>query len=203
MVSISETISTGMTIHGICRQMFPLTPCTPNIGMKAIIVVNTPKAATLITSQVPRGAARWAGSPASIRSFTRSPTTIASSVTIPSTRMKANSEIMLIEMSPCGSAIRAPAKAIGIPSATWKASAGRRNSARAMYTRMKPWKPSPNKSLMRPSSSTDSSFQISRSTPFGTWAVFSATNSRTSPATRSVSSSPVRKMLSTIAGWPS
>jgi hypothetical protein len=37
----------------------------------------------------------------------------------------------------------------------------------------------------------------------GTWACFSATNSRTSFARRRVSSLPVRKMFRTIAGWPS
>ncbi len=70
-----------------------------------------------------------------------SPTMMASSTTMPSTRMKANSEIRLIDTSSVGISARAPRKEIGIPSDTQAASRSRRNSASTSATSAKPARP--------------------------------------------------------------
>ena len=119
-------------------MILPVTPDTNSIGVNAAIVVSTPKITGTMTSYVPRIAALV---PLPVRVcvlWMFSPTTIASSTTMPSTRMNANSDIMLIETSNTGISAIEPRKDTGMPSVTHSASRRRRNSASTTNTIAKP-----------------------------------------------------------------
>ena len=51
--SMVESRSVGMTTSGMFRQIFPPTPWTISIGVKAVTVTSTPKITTIATSLVP------------------------------------------------------------------------------------------------------------------------------------------------------
>ena len=104
-----------------------------------------------------------------------SPTMIASSTTIPSTRMKANSESMFIDMPSSGSTHSAPMKEIGIPIVTQKARRKRRKSASTRKTRSSPWMPFLSKRDRRLCRITVRSELIVSSVPAGIETCFSAT----------------------------
>ena len=67
-----------------------------------------------------------------------SPTTIASSTTIPRTKMKVNKDIILIDTSNKGSNQNPPMKDIGMPSETQAANFGFKNKARTIRTSPRP-----------------------------------------------------------------
>ena len=68
-----------------------------------------------------------------------SPVTMASSTTMPSTRMKANRLMMLMVTPSQGSRASAPAKVMGMPTHTQTATEKRRNRASSTNTSRPPW----------------------------------------------------------------
>ena len=67
-----------------------------------------------------------------------SPTTIASSTTMPSTMINANSVIMLTDTPSVGISISAPMNEIGMPIVTQKATRSSRNRPRQIMTSARP-----------------------------------------------------------------
>ena len=63
-----ENAKVGITTSGMFGQIFPLTPLRPSMGVKATIVVSTPKTTTVPTSLVPFHAATLGCSPLWMRS---------------------------------------------------------------------------------------------------------------------------------------
>ena len=96
-----------------------------------------------------------------------SPTTTASSTTIPSTSIKVKREIIFIETSKRGRSQKPPIKEIGIPKETQAASLGLRNKAKTIKTRTKPKYAFSVKSSIRPRKITDSSFMVVKDIPGG------------------------------------
>ena len=76
--------------------------------------------------------------PLSLHKKTFSPTIIASSTTIPNTKIKVNRDNMLIETSKIGINQKPPMKEIGIPNDTQKANFGFKKIARIITTRNSP-----------------------------------------------------------------
>ena len=114
--------------------------CPPNskIGKNAAMVVRTPKITGTETSIVPSIAASSFENPFTSKAWIRSPTTIASSTIIPSTRIKPITVSELIVSPTEGNRARAPAIAIGIPAATQIASLNLKNKVRINNTNSKP-----------------------------------------------------------------
>ena len=163
------------------------------------------------------------GVPRSWWAWMFSPIRMASSTTIPSTTMKANSEIMLIDTSSDGISQNVPRNEIGMPRLTQKAKRKRRNNASTMNTRQNPVTPFRIIKSRRPARYTESSCHVVRWIPSGKrWAeslmcrctiseisiAFSSptrktfTNAQRSPLkydSRSFSSNPSM----TVVTWPS
>ena len=136
--------------------------------------------------------------------MTASPTTIASSTTMPSTSKNANSEIRLMLTSRAGITIAAPRNATGIPIATHSASRNCKNNASSTSTINPPCIALVTSKSMRPRRITDSSRHVVIFTPCGSSALPSpATNSRTRCVIASASCSPMRNTLSKAVGSPS
>ena len=114
--------------------------CPPNrrIGKKAAIVVKTPKMTGTDTSIVPSIAASSLEKPFTSKAWIRSPTTIASSTMIPSTKIKPITVSELMVSPTEGKRDSAPAIAMGIPAATQIASLNRKNKARITSTSINP-----------------------------------------------------------------
>ena len=104
-----------------------------------------------------------------------SPTTIASSTTIPSTRMKANSDITLIVTSTYGSRASAPMNETAMPTDTQRASRSFRNRASTRNTSRRPSRPLSSSTRSRSCSGTVSSSQVVIDRPGGSVADRSAT----------------------------
>ena len=155
-----EKNSVGIMISGITRQIFPFQPGTNNIGAKAAIVVRTPKITGMATRCVPSTAPRTPGKPACWRAKMLSPTTIASSTTIPSTRMNENSEIIFTDTSKIGIIAIAPRNEIGIPIVTHIASRNRKKRASTTKTRNSPLRALRNSRSMRPLRNSELSCQV-------------------------------------------
>ena len=156
--SISEKISTTIVTTGMILHTFPKAPSTNIIGEKVTIVVKTANITGFATWYAPSNAASGPLSPLFLNICMFSPTTIASSTTIPSTRMKVNSEIILMETSKIGRSQNPPINEIGMPNETQPASFGLRNKASTTSTNDKPRAAfSTNKSIL-PLRITDSSF---------------------------------------------
>ena len=83
-------------------------------------------------------AASLGDNPLSLHKKTFSPTIIASSTTIPRTRINVNNDNILIERSTAGIKRKPPINDIGIPSETQNASFGLRNIAKINTTSTKP-----------------------------------------------------------------
>ena len=119
----------------------PVTPLIIRIGPKAATLVRIVARTGLPTWRTPSIAASRGEQPSSIRRKTFSPTTMASSTTMPSTTMKANIVIMFM-VTPAELAIsRPPRKATGMPSAVTSATRRLRKSTREISTRRPPTRP--------------------------------------------------------------
>jgi len=127
-----------MTTIGTWPMNLPIIPSICDRGRKAKTVVSTAMITGTATSRVPSMAAAVRLMPRSRRVKTFSPTTIASSTTMPSTTMKANIEIMFSEAPQAGMIQNPPMKEIGMPMATQKARRGCRKRARQMKTSTRP-----------------------------------------------------------------
>ena len=104
-----------------------------------------------------------------------SPTTMASSTTIPSTRTNANSEIMLTETPKAGISAMAPRNESGIPRLTQKASRSSRKSASATNTSTNPVAPLRSMRVRRSFSPSASLSQMVIETPSGSRACVRST----------------------------
>ena len=138
--STSENNSTGITINGICANKGPRSPPIINKGMKAATVVKTPKVTGTAISCVPLIAASVALSLSLSFEKIFSPVTMASSTTIPSTRIKANRLTRLKVTPSTGISANAPRKLMGIPMDTHTATEKRRNSVSSRKIKIPPWK---------------------------------------------------------------
>ena len=138
--STSEKIRHSTTTQAIEPQIGACAPPTINIGTKAAIVVNTPKVAGIATFLAPAITASTDLPRFSISLYALSPMIMASSTTMPSTRIKPNKLIMLIETLNIGSGniAMAPRKHTGIPTITQKAIRNSRNKVRASNTKNAP-----------------------------------------------------------------
>ena len=104
-----------------------------------------------------------------------SPTMMASSTTIPSTRMNANSEMTFTETSSPGIRAIAPRNEIGIPRLTQKARRSSRNSVSTTKTRMNPVAPLRSMSVRRSFSTSAWSCQSVIEMPSGSRALARST----------------------------
>ena len=94
--SISEKSRHGITMSGMVRKNLPIMPGTNISGMKAATVVSTAKITGVAISRAPSMDPRRPSPCRSWWAWMFSPTMMASSTTMPSTRMKANSDMKLI-----------------------------------------------------------------------------------------------------------
>ena len=129
-----ETAKITITTTGKGHQNFPVSPGISKRGIKAIIVVAILKITGRETSLVPAIAASIGLSPFLRYSYTFSPTTMASSTTIPSTTRNPNMEIMLILTPTSGRKMIPPIKEIVIPIMTQKARRYSRNRVKMIRT---------------------------------------------------------------------
>ena len=139
--STRETSSTEIRMIESGRIMAPMGPGSSRSGAKAPTVVRTAKIRGRLTRCTPRIAAATPGVPFCRSACTFSATTMASSTTMPTARMNANSEIVLMDTSKARAPARAPRKEMPIPAATHTASRISRNSASAVRTSSSPRAP--------------------------------------------------------------
>ena len=92
---------------------------------------------------------------------------MASSTTMPNTIMKPNRLMILALTSKVGISIRPPAKEIGMPRTTQKASERRRNIPRSIKTKILPCKRFQKRVEIRPRKLTESSSHVCSVTPSG------------------------------------
>ena len=110
--------STTITTMGTEPRICPNVPVTKSRGAKAAMVVSTPMVTGPKTPRTPLSVEAAPGPPFSCSVMMFSPTTTASSTTIPSTMIRANSEIMLMLTPKGAKKSKAPRKEIGTPMAT-------------------------------------------------------------------------------------
>ena len=123
-----------------------------------------------------------------------SPTTIASSTTIPMARMKAKSDIRLIDTPSADITAKVPTKDTAIPTATQKASRISRKSVSASSTSASPRNPFLTSRPRRDCRISASLFQISSCVPAGSDGITSSSRWRSTASTISRTfSSAVRK----------
>ena len=136
--SIRDIARTVMTTTGTIPRIWPNIPVTNSSGANAAIVVKTPITTGPMTPLTPRKAPTTPRCPASCSVMMFSPTTTASSTTIPSTMIRANRETMLILTPRKSKNRKAPRKEIGTPMATQIASRRSSITTRNRNTSAKP-----------------------------------------------------------------
>ena len=127
-----------MTMTGMTTMNLPMFPSTKARGRKAATEVRMVKTTGLPTSRVPSTAACTRPFPSSRWEKMFSPTTTASSTTMPRARMKAKRESMLIDTSKGSMSRKLPRKEMGMPIITQKARRMSRNRLRQTKTRASP-----------------------------------------------------------------
>ena len=132
-----------------------------------------------------------------------SPTTMASSTTMPSTTMKAKREIRLIVTSKVGISRMAPRKETGIPRATQPASLRRRKRARTRNTSTNPVRPLRSSRESRSRRILLSSCQVVSRMPSGSRGWVSSTYCFTRSEMARALWSPTRNTFTMTAGSPS
>ena len=127
-----------------------------------------------------------------------------SSTSIPSTRIKPNTDMTLMETGRPSALIasRAPSMEKGTPSITQNASDRSRNSARVISTSNAPCTALVSRSSIRPLSDTLRSDQATNSTPGGNSARLRSTNWRNCAVIASTSCSPTRSTSRVRLGLP-
>ena len=141
---------TAITTSGIARMIWPMMSEMTSSGMKAAIVVKDELNTGAAMRLAPFTAASRGSSPRRARHAACSPTTIASSTTMPSAMIRPNRLTILIDW-PLSSMIRTVANSeVGIPIATQKAVGVLRKMNRISSTRTRPPPPFTSSRLMRP-----------------------------------------------------
>ena len=141
MKKLSIRLATSATIatSGSATMIWPMMSRMKNSGRKATCVVNVAAKTGQNMRRAPISAASAGGSPAAKRVAVCSPTTIASSTMMPSIMIIANSDI-----SPS-----VAMTAVGMPTATQKATRALRNRNRETTTRTSPCRPFQTSRFMR------------------------------------------------------
>ena len=173
-----------------------------SIGMKARTEVNTAKTTGTEIPCTPRTAAFKPLSPRCRSRSTFSATTIASSTTIPSTRMKAKSESMFTDVPVHAITMSAPRKDSGMPIDTQIEMRKRRKSASTAKTRARPWAPLRRSRFRRLRRISEASCHTSARIPSGSSGRSCSTYSCTALATCRALSSPTRKTWTITTGRP-
>ena len=164
--STSDMPSTAITTIGTWPRICPNVPVSSSSGAKAAMVVSTPMNTGEKTPRTPAiEASGPTCSPASRSVMMFSPTTTASSTTIPMTMINANSDTMLMFTPRYGSSRKAPMNEIGTPIATQNASRRSSISTRNRNTSANPRVPLRSSRLRRPARISVWSAQTARSTP--------------------------------------
>ena len=182
---MTETVKTAMTTEGRTSKNWPVSPGTKSRGMKAMMLVETAKKTGMTMSFAPLMAAEMRDSPLEMRWKISSPTTTASSTTMPRVMMNPKREIMLIVEPPMGSRAMEPRMEMGMPMAVQKATRRSRKRPRASRTRTSPIAPFCMRRVMRSRNSTERSRERVRETESGRVFWRASMNSRTAPATSS------------------
>ena len=202
----------------------PMTPGSPSSGANAAIVVSTPQAAGRSTSRTPRAAASpmppdippdippdWAA----MCRCTFSPTTIASSTTIPSVMMNANSVIMFTVAPSPGISRKAPKNATGSPAAVQTASRLDRVKKSTRKISASPCRPLRTSNSTRLSNTSELSYQVVNESPAGRTEARRRTSARTaravsptrppaaSPTWRNAAGSPFMRAVRATSAKPS
>ena len=137
---MSEKIRHTITTIPMVFQIIPNGPDTISMGENAAMVVNTPNVAGIATFLTPAitFSALWPF--LSISEYADSPMIMASSTTIPSTRINANRLSMLIDTPTISSGItnKVPRKQTGKPTMTQNASLIFKNKESTKKTRSAP-----------------------------------------------------------------
>ena len=128
-----------MTTTGIGKKNFPKNPGIVKIGINATIVVNIANITgteTLLVPLIEASTFEILGFLFSVKIL--SPTIIASSTTIPKTKIKPKRDARFMLISKKGKKIKAPKNEIGIPSITKKASEGLKKRVKMINTNINP-----------------------------------------------------------------
>ena len=133
-----ENKSTDTTTAATGPIIVPKRPSINVSGMKATMVVKTPKVTGSATSMVPLMDASIPASPIFNLRYTDSPVTMASSTTIPSTTINPNALIRFKVIPNAAITENAPRKLMGMPMNTQMAILGRRNRVNKAMTRKVP-----------------------------------------------------------------
>ena len=138
--SINEKIKHRIITTPIALENAAPGPDAIACGKKAAMVVSTPNVAGIATRLTPRITLSSEWPCFSISALADSPTTIASSTTIPSTIIKANSDtiLMVISKKPIGMNKKAPKKETGKPIITQNANLSGKNNANTSITKTPP-----------------------------------------------------------------
>ena len=148
--SINEAASTTTTVNGISAIKSPNLPPTATSPKKAMIVVVVAANTGRAIRRAAVSAASIGPSPLRARLSACSPTTMASSTTIPKVMIKANNEIMLMVMPAAYMIASAASIAVGIPAATQKAVRAFKNRNSKISTSPRPLSPFSSSMFRRP-----------------------------------------------------
>jgi hypothetical protein len=130
-----------MTIVGMSPRNLPIVPPMKRRGEKAATVVKTAKMTGMPTRCVPRMEASKGSPVPSCSAYTFSPTTMASSTTMPMERMKPKRDRRLIDTSRYCMRMNVPVNDKKMPTEVQKASRGARKRVSVRTTRNSPKMP--------------------------------------------------------------
>ena len=147
--STNETIKTAMTTEGRTWKKRPFSPGTKSRGRKAMMLVATAKRTGHGHFLDPVDGGIHAGLPLEILWKMSSPTTTASSTTMPSVMMNPKSEIMLMVPPMSGRRTSEPMMETGMPMAVQNATRSSRRRPSAMSTNTSPAAPLTRRSSRR------------------------------------------------------
>src|SRR5690606_29545524 len=155
-----ENNKVEITTIGTALISIPSGPRKNSSGINATMVVITENNTGWYTSITPAKAAFAPVFPCSCPSCLDSRPITASSSTMPSTTIKANKEIKLIEVAVSGSTNKVPTKDTRIPTLTQNDSCAFRNNSSTINSRIRPLKALSSSSCKRSLKLTASSCQI-------------------------------------------
>ena len=198
--SASGTSRMMITTTGSGFQNCPVSPGMNISGTNATTFVRMLKTTGPLISRAPRIAAATGLMPACRYSWTFSPTTTASSTTIPSTIRKPTRLIMLMLSPATGMNSSPPMNEIAIPIITQNASRSSRNRARISRTITTANTPFSTTSVSRRRKSSAASESVRHVAPGGSACSKSASVASTASATSSGDCSPTRYTSSSTDG---
>ena len=201
--SKSEAIKTAITVNGISAIKLPNRPPTATKPAKAITVVMVAVKTGNAILVAPRSAASSGFSPSLLNLKSAcSPTTIASSTTIPKQIINAKREIIFIVSPDIYIIPIAANRAAGIPAATQNAVLALRKTNKRIRTKVKPCRPLRNKISRRFEIASALVFDRTTSTPLGRELLNSSVIFSTFLWISIASSWANRSILTTIALFP-